>query len=82
MKRDLIDRISAPCWMGAHHRCSGWMVVPDHSELAHDTRDDKSIRCECETCNHAKVRSDRHHHEKAQRNAEYDIIKEVGSSNS
>lgn len=57
--RDAYDRISGMCWDGKHHRCSGWMVVPSYAHKTHG-KEILSVRCECETCVHPPVESDRH----------------------
>lgn len=64
------NAISAPCWDGRHRRCTGWLVVPDEGGAARGlpvaNRVDRSIRCECETCDHSPVSPDRHLHENPQ----------------
>lgn len=73
MRADVENRISAPCWDGRHQRCTGWMVIPDHSDYGRAHSDDVSVRCECSTCDHPAVDPDRHHFEKAQPDATYEM---------
>lgn len=54
------DRISAVCTEGRHHRCTGWMVIPDESSFGRRNKVDQSVRCECITCRHPPV-AKRHH---------------------
>ena len=59
VQRDIRDRISCFCWDEKHHRCVGWMVVPDHGQTVL-TGEGKAIRCECPACDHPPVAPDRH----------------------
>lgn len=59
------------CWNGKHHRCTGWLVIPDDSDIGRKTQSDQSIRCECPVCPHPPISRLRHVHKATARGASW-----------